>query len=107
MHKTPVFMRVLENPVVRNNAALGGLKSMEKLRFSTIFLGFCGYLAENAVFSGFFRLQKPEKPSKYGQILRPSLSPISLNAARKAPFALAQRRLQSAYSARPPSAPAA
>ena len=45
MHETPLFMRVLENPVVRNNAAWEGLKSMEKLRFSTIFLGFCGYLA--------------------------------------------------------------
>ena len=45
MHETPVFMRVLENPVVRNNAAWGGLKSMEKRRFSTIFLGFYGYFA--------------------------------------------------------------
>jgi hypothetical protein len=45
MHETPLFMRVLENPVVRNNAAWEGLKSMKKLRFSTIFLGFCGYFA--------------------------------------------------------------
>jgi hypothetical protein len=44
LHETPVFMRVLENPVVRNNAALGGPKSMEKRRFSTIFLGFYAYL---------------------------------------------------------------
>jgi hypothetical protein len=45
VHGTPLFMRVLENPVVRNNAAWEGLKSMEKLGFSTIFLGFCGYFA--------------------------------------------------------------
>jgi hypothetical protein len=32
-----------ENPVVRNNAAWSVVKSMEKLRFSTIFFGFCGF----------------------------------------------------------------
>lgn len=40
MHETPLFMRVLENPVVRNNAALGGPKSIEIFGFSTVFLGF-------------------------------------------------------------------
>jgi len=50
MHETPVFMRVLENPVVRNNAACGGLKSMGKHWFSTIFLGFCGCLARKRLF---------------------------------------------------------
>jgi len=45
MHESPLFMRVLENPVVRNNAAWDDLKSMEKRRFSTIFLGFYAYLA--------------------------------------------------------------
>lgn len=40
MHETPLFMRVLENPVVRNNAASMPFKSMEKLRFSTNFLEF-------------------------------------------------------------------
>jgi hypothetical protein len=50
VHKTPVFMRVLENPVVRNNAASGALKSMEKRGFSTIFLGFCAFLTGNGRF---------------------------------------------------------
>ena len=68
MHKTPVFMRVLENPVVRNNAALDGLKSMGKHRFSTIFLGFCGYLARKCLFLPVFEDMKPGEPSKYGQI---------------------------------------
>src|SRR5579871_1332442 len=45
LHETPVFMRVLENPVVRNNAAWERPKSMEKQRFSTIFLGFCAILS--------------------------------------------------------------
>jgi hypothetical protein len=45
VHKTPLFMRVLENPVVRNNAAWSGLKSIEKHWFSTVFLGFYAYLA--------------------------------------------------------------
>jgi len=40
LHKTPVFMRVLENPVVRNNAALEGAKSIKNHWFSTVFLGF-------------------------------------------------------------------
>jgi hypothetical protein len=44
MHENPLFMRVPENPVVRNNAALTLLKSMEKRRFSTIFLGFYALL---------------------------------------------------------------
>jgi hypothetical protein len=35
-------MRVLENPVVRNNAAWGGLKSTEIFGFSTVFLAFLG-----------------------------------------------------------------
>jgi hypothetical protein len=54
MHETPVFMRVLQNPVVRNNAALGRLKSMEKRGFSTVFSGFrtdfAYFLRKNAVF---------------------------------------------------------
>ena len=50
MHETPLFMRVPENPVVRNNAAWTLLKSMEKHRFSTIFSGFCGYLRRKCRF---------------------------------------------------------
>jgi hypothetical protein len=50
LHETPVFMRVLENPVVRNNAAWEGPKSMGKRWFSTIFLGFCAHLARNCRF---------------------------------------------------------
>jgi hypothetical protein len=50
VHKTPVFMRVLENPVVRNNAALGYPKSTRKRWFSTVFLGFCGYLGVKHLF---------------------------------------------------------
>jgi len=68
MHETPLFMRVLENPVVRNNAAWEGLKSMEKLRFSTIFLGFCGYLGRKGLFLPVFETRKPLEPTKYGQI---------------------------------------
>jgi hypothetical protein len=62
MHETPVFMRVLENPVVRNNAAWEGLKSMEKLGFSTIFLGFCGYLAGKCPFLPVFEDREPSGP---------------------------------------------
>ena len=40
MHETPLFMRVLENPVVRNNAASDGTKSMKNFGFSTVFFGF-------------------------------------------------------------------
>jgi len=43
VHETPLFMRVLENPVVRNNAALDGLKSTEIFGFSTVFLGFWAF----------------------------------------------------------------
>ena len=50
MHETPLFMRVLENPVVRNNAAWEALKSTENFGFSTVFLGFSGFLAENSRF---------------------------------------------------------
>ena len=50
MHETPLFMRVLENPVVRNNAALYSPKSMEKLRFSTIFLGISWVFGQNSLF---------------------------------------------------------
>jgi len=73
MHETPLFMRVLENPVVRNNAAWEGLKSMEKLRFSTVFLGFCRYLAGKRLFLPVFEDINPPEPSKYGQILLPFL----------------------------------
>jgi hypothetical protein len=56
VHGTPVFMRVLQNPVVRNNAAWGQAKSMEKQPFSTVFLGFCAYFAyfyrKSPVFGG-------------------------------------------------------
>ena len=50
MHETPLFMRVLENPVVRNNAAWGRAKSMKNLGFSTVFLGFQPFLAKNTRF---------------------------------------------------------
>jgi hypothetical protein len=50
LHETPLFMRVLENPVVRNNAAWDTLKSIEKLRFSTIFLGFSPFLSRKHLF---------------------------------------------------------
>jgi hypothetical protein len=57
LHETPVFMRVLQNPVVRNNAALERLKSMEKRGISTVFLGFRTDFAyfprKTAVFRGF------------------------------------------------------
>ena len=68
MHETPLFMRVLENPVVRNNAAWEGPKSMEKLRFSTIFLGFCAYLGRNGLFLPVFETLEPLELAKYGQI---------------------------------------
>jgi len=35
----------LQNPVVQNNAAWDGAKSMEKQRFSTVFLGFAPIFA--------------------------------------------------------------
>jgi len=38
-------MRVLENPVVRNNAAWDGFKSMEIFGFSTVFLGILAFKA--------------------------------------------------------------
>ena len=71
MHETPLFMRVPENPVVRNNAAWGRPKSMEKLRFSTVFLGFCTYFSRNCwflpVFCHFWATQffkdRPFEPS--------------------------------------------
>ena len=50
MHETPLFMRVLENPVVRNNAAWEALKSMEICGFSTVFLGFYRLFAGNTRF---------------------------------------------------------
>ena len=50
LHETPLFMRVLENPVVRNNAAWGGFKSMENFGFSTVFLGFLGFYTQNSPF---------------------------------------------------------
>jgi len=50
MHEIPLFMRVLENPVVRNNAAWGRAKSMENFGFSTVFLGFWPFLAQKARF---------------------------------------------------------
>ncbi len=50
MHESPLFMRVLENPVVRNNAAFDGPKSMEKRWFSTIFLGFYACFARKRLF---------------------------------------------------------
>ena len=50
MHGTPLFMRVLENPVVRNNAAWDGFKSMEIFGFSTVFLGFLAFKTLNACF---------------------------------------------------------
>ena len=50
VHETPLFMRVLENPVVRNNAAWGRPKSIENFGFSTVFLGFLGFYAENGLF---------------------------------------------------------
>jgi hypothetical protein len=62
MHETPLFMRVLENPVVRNNAAWEGLKSMKKLRFSTIFLGFCGYFARKGLFLPVFEDRGTSEP---------------------------------------------
>jgi len=45
VHETPLFMRVLENPVVRNNAAWDGSKSMEIFGFSTVFLGILAFKA--------------------------------------------------------------
>ena len=56
MHETPLFMRVLENPVVRNNAAWGRAKSMENFGFSTVFLGFRRFLGKNA---RFYRVSTP------------------------------------------------
>ena len=50
MHETPLFMRVLENPVVRNNAASDAPKSMEIFGFSTVFLGFFGFSSEKPCF---------------------------------------------------------
>jgi hypothetical protein len=64
MHETPLFMQVLENPVVRNNAAWEALKSMENCRFSTVFLGFCGVLSQKCRFLTVFchfRVKIPQK----------------------------------------------
>jgi hypothetical protein len=64
LHETPLFMRVLENPVVRNNAASGGLKSIKNFGFSTVFLGFWGFCAESSRFCQLFchfRARKPQK----------------------------------------------
>ncbi len=66
MHETPLFMRVLENPVVRNNAAWDGLKSMEKRRFSTIFSGICGYLGRKGLFLPVFEERRALEPQNTG-----------------------------------------
>jgi len=64
MHRNPLFMRVLENPVVRNNAASDGSKSIKNFGFSTVFLGFLGFYAENSPFCRFSATFYAQDPAK-------------------------------------------
>jgi hypothetical protein len=72
----------VQNPVVQNNAALGWAKSMEKLRISTVFSGFCAFIADFGpklqVF-GLWRSSNRGKPAK-------NQAAAQLNADRKEPF---------------------
>ena len=91
LHETPVFMRVLQNPVVRNNAALGWAKSMEKQRDFHSFLRFlCLFspvFSRNCLYFGrFYRRRISPKTRVHGPCRTP------LNAARKAPSSSAKRR---------------
>jgi hypothetical protein len=54
LHETPLFMRVLENPVVRNNAACDTPKSMGNFGFSTVYLGFFDFRGKIACFHRLF-----------------------------------------------------
>jgi hypothetical protein len=97
-----------DNPVVRNNAALGRLKSMEKPVISTVFFGFFAIFAENNLFyEGFFGFFDqchaiPQQTCRGDSQLKDLL-----NAARREPSCAASKKPRSAYSVRPPSVRAA
>jgi len=57
-------MRVLENPVVRNNAAWDSPKSTEIFGFSTVFLGFFAFRGKIACFYRLFYHFLARKPQK-------------------------------------------